>query len=106
MEPHAHRLNERTGARGEQTGGDYFFPRQGDVFAHGTVALHAKCLIVLAGVDTRVAAGCAFAAIGVGVDRDGHAGLQSFGHLGTHGLYDGSHLMAGDNRQVYHRVLA
>ena len=73
METDGHRLNQGSVLDGNRTDGDDFLPGNGDVFAHGTVALHAQRLVVLAGVVAAVLARRTVAAVGIGVHRDGHS---------------------------------
>ena len=56
MKTDAHRLNECSVFNGNRADGDDFLPGYGDVSAHGTVALYAECLVVLAGVVAAVTA--------------------------------------------------
>ena len=106
MEAHAHRFHQCTLTGCEQSGGNHLLPRQHQSLAHRAIALYAQRLVVLAGIGTRIAARGTLATIGVGIHRDHHAGLQSFRHLATHGLDDGSHLMTGNDGEFHHRVSA
>ena len=79
-------------------------PGQGDVFTHGSPALHAKGLIMLAGVVTTVATGGAYTTVGIGIDGDSHALHQMLGHTGTRLFYHCTNLMTGHHWHLHHRV--
>ena len=106
VEAHTHRLDEGTGAGREQPCGNDLLPGQDNKLAHGTITLHAQRLVVLARIDARVAARSTLATVGIGIHRDHHAGLQALGHIGSHTLDHGTHLMAGNDRHAHHGVLA
>ena len=75
MEAHTHGFYQGTGAWVEFSGRDDLFPGQGDKLPHGTVALYAECLVVLAGVHTVVTAGGTLAAVGIGITGHHHPRL-------------------------------
>ena len=106
METDAHRLNQRRFAWRDVTRGDNLAPRQYGVLAHDTVALHAKRLVVLAGVDTSVAARGAVSAVGIGVYGYVHARFQCVGHAVANGFNHRSHFVTGDDGQLHHGVTA
>ena len=105
METNAHRLDEGAGAGIEITSGNHLLPRQSDELAHGTVTLYTQCLVMLTGVYALVTARGALAAVSVRIAGYHHAGLQVFGHVGTHLFNHGTHLVARYNGHFYHGVL-
>ena len=105
MEAYTHRFNQGTGTRCEQSGRNHFLPRQHDILAHGTIALHAQCLVMLAGIDTSIAAGSTLPTIGIGVTSNDHARLQSLRNSGSYLLNDSSYLMTRNDWHLHHGVL-
>ena len=106
METDTHRLYQCTGAGIESLGGNHLLPGQDEQFAHGTPALHAERLVVLAGVHTAIPARGALATIGIGIHGDNHAGLQHIGHVLAHADNLCAHLMTGHHGHLHHRVAA
>ena len=104
VEAHAHRLHEGTRAGIKPLGDDNLLPGQRDVGTHGTVALHAQRLVVLAGIHPSAAARGTLPAVGVGIDGDHHARAQRVGHTVAHLLHHGTNLVPRDDRHTHHRV--
>ena len=104
MEAYAHRFYQGTHLWGKVASGDDLLPRQYDILHHGTVALNTQCLVMLAGVDTTVAAGGTLATVGIGIAGHHHARLQGVRNTSTYGLDDSTHLMTGDDRIECHAV--
>ena len=56
VEAHTHGFYQCTSTGRKLSSGDHLFPRKGDQFAHGTIALYAECLVMFAGIHTVVTA--------------------------------------------------
>ena len=106
VETNAHRLDKCGVLDGNRANRDDLLPGYSDVLTHGTIALNAERLIVLAGIVTAVTARRAVTAVGVGIDGDGHAHAKMRGSSGTDGSYGGADFMAGDDGHLHHRVQA
>ena len=104
METDTHGFDECTDTWGEQSGWNDFLPRQGDIFLHGSVALNAECLVMLAGIDALVATCGTFATVGVGVAGDYHTGFESFGYAFAYGFDGGSHFVTRNDGIECHGV--
>ena len=105
MKTDTHRFNKCTGAGSEQSCGNDLLPRHNEILTHGTVALHTKRLVVLAGIRSAIATRGTLVAVGIGIEGDGHARFESLGHFAAH-LHDGcAHLMTRYHGHLHHRVL-
>ena len=104
MEAHAHGLYEGAVAQRDALHGYHLLPRHHDVVAHGTVALHTQCLVMLAGIGPTVHARGAMSAVGIGVYGHGSAYGKRVGHIGAHLLYGSTYLVSGDDGQLHHGV--
>ena len=56
MEAYTHGFYQRTSSGRKLACGDNLLPRQGNQFAHGTIALHTKRLVMLTGIHSVVTA--------------------------------------------------
>ena len=106
MKTDAHRLNKSTYAGSEQSCGNDLLPRHYEILTHGTVALHAECLVVLAGIRSAITARCTLVTVGIRVEGDSHARFESFWHFAAHFHYGSAHLMTRYHRHLHHRVLS
>ena len=59
---------------------------------------------MLAGIDPAITAGGTLAAVGIGIDGDGHAWLQTFRYILADTDYLGTYLMTWYDRHLHHRV--
>ena len=106
MESNRHRFDEGGITWGDVLDGDDLLPRQGNIFAHGTIALHTKCLVVLAGIETSVAAGGTMAAVGIGIDSDHLTNLEVSRTIGADCLDYSANLMTRNDVGLGHGVAA
>ena len=97
VEAHTHRLDQRDVLRRQALGWNHLLPRYSDVFTHGTMALNAQRLIVLAGVETTTTAAGAVAAGRVRIHGDKLSCLQISRHALAYPFYGGTNLMTRDD---------
>ena len=104
METNAHRFDKSAFLYWDISRWDYLVPRKHGIFAHHSLALHAKCFIILAGIVSAIATGRAVSAVGVWIQCYRHSGCQILRHALAYCLYHGTYLMAWHNRELHHRI--
>ena len=104
MEADRHGFNQGTRFGREGSSRDDFLPRQGDILLHGSMTLHSKCLIVLAGIDALIPARGALATMGIGIACYNHAWLQCLRYVFANRLNDGAHFVTWDDRVQRHGI--